>query len=741
LVRAGGAELIRRATLLQFLIAAIALSPFAKAQSFPFQLSIQDQNQNVTVIGNGATVTLNADAISQSVAITLIVTYNGTTIADLSVPQLSGSPTISLTTAALPQTLTPGASYPIGILFTPNSATTTGPPASAQLTIPYKESGTTGTNGTPGSSGAIALSLSGTAPNFVLAYEFQSNQNIIALTEGSTLPFPATPVATTSTATILVENIGNGRGQINSVQVTGAAFSLQGLALLPGAVASGSALQFMLVYAPQNAGANVGTLQVTFPDHTVTVNLAGTATASAFTYQLTEENGQSSTLVPGQAILLPPVAVGSSGTFSITVQNTGNGNGTINGASISGSSFQIVNPPAFPQTLAPGAFLTLNYMYTPPQSGAVTGLLAIGSATFPVTTTGSGNQLGYSYTIGSLTIPVTASLVTFSPVQVGQSSTVSFSIQNTGTSPASIVSIFANPGPFMLTGLPNQPLSLAAGASISFNIVFTPTAVGGANGALQINGQTINLTGSGNAPPVLPAYQFTGASGVETALQQPAIGLTLDAPYPLLITGTLTIVQVPDSFGTDPSVQFSTGGQTVAFSIPANATQAIFPNGASSIRLQTGSVSGTITIIPSFITSGDYSLTPANPATLQFTIPAAAPQLLDVQLSQTSAAGFTLQVIGIATSRTLSQLNFVFTPEPNYNLVGTTASIDVAASSALWFQSAASQPFGSQFIISVPFNLAVSNKNVLNSLIAIQSVSVTAVNSLGTSNLVSTQLQ
>jgi hypothetical protein len=188
-------------------------------------------------------------------------------------------------------------------------------------------------------------------------------------------------------------------------------------------------------------------------------------------------------------------------------------------------------------------------------------------------------------------------------------------------------------------------------------------------------------------------------------------------------------------------VQFSTGGQTVAFSIPANTTQAIFQNGASSIRLQTGSVSGTITITPSFTTSGDYSLTPANPVTLQFTIPPAAPQLLNIQLSQSSATGFTLQVIGIATSRTLSQLNFVFTPEPDFNLVGTTASIDVSAASALWFQSAASQPFGSQFIISVPFNLAVSNKNVLNSLAAIQAVSVTATNSLGTSNSVSTQLQ
>jgi transposase len=79
-----------------------------------------------------------------------------------------------------------------------------------------------------------------------------------------------------------------------------------------------------------------------------------------------------------------------------------------------------------------------------------------------------------------------------------------------------------------------------------------------------------------------------------------------------------------DTFVTDPSVQFSTGGRTVSFTIPANGTQAVFSNGATTIKLQTGSVAGGITITPSFATRTGYSLTPDSPASLSLSIASAA---------------------------------------------------------------------------------------------------------------------
>jgi hypothetical protein len=206
-------------------------------------------------------------------------------------------------------------------------------------------------------------------------------------------------------------------------------------------------------------------------------------------------------------------------------------------------------------------------------------------------------------------------------------------------------------------------------------------------------------------------------------------------------TGTLAISQNPQGFSPDPSVQFSTGGGTVAFTIPANSTQAIFPNNATSIRLQTGSVANTITVTPAFTTTGGFVLTPSNPGTLQFTVPSSAPQLSNVTIAQTNANGFTLQVTGVVTSRSLTSFEFTFTPvAAKFNIANTKVVVDISSTASNWFQSTASIPSGGQFVVIVPFTLTTTTSGI-TTLPAIQSVSVTATNPQGTSNAVTTQFQ
>ena len=135
LLRAGGAELIARAVLLST-FAAVALSPLASAQTNLFQLAVQDQNQNLTAIANGATVTLNANSDTQSVTVNLIATYRGVATATVMSPQLTGSPAFSVVSSGS-ETLNPGDSLTIGIVFTPTAAiASSGPAATAQLIIP-----------------------------------------------------------------------------------------------------------------------------------------------------------------------------------------------------------------------------------------------------------------------------------------------------------------------------------------------------------------------------------------------------------------------------------------------------------------------------------------------------------------------------------------------------------------------------------------------------------------------------
>ena len=120
-------------------------------------------------------------------------------------------------------------------------------------------------------------------------------------------------------------------------------------------------------------------------------------------------------------------------------------------------------------------------------------------------------------------------------------------------------------------------------------------------------------------PPPLPVYTIAGPAGTAPPMSQPAVGLKLASPYPVAIAGVLTISASGD-LPSDPGVQFATGGTTTAFVIPANSTDAVFGAQGSQIRLQTGTVSSTITLTPSFTTqAGGVDLTPSGgPATLQF---------------------------------------------------------------------------------------------------------------------------
>ena len=205
--------------------------------------------------------------------------------------------------------------------------------------------------------------------------------------------------------------------------------------------------------------------------------------------------------------------------------------------------------------------------------------------------------------------------------------------------------------------------------------------------------------------------------------------------------GTLTLSAVPDGFNADPAIQFATGGKTVAFTVPANTTSAIFPSGGNSIRLQTGSTSGTISVIPSFQTSGGVTLKPANPIALQFSVPRVSAILLGAQITNSTPTSMTVAVTGVSNSQTLNHLDFTFTPQSNYNLKNTASTVQLSNVASAWFQSAAAQQFGGQFIVTIVFTLSSDSTSLTTPLSALKTISVTATNDQGTSSPVTISLQ
>ena len=233
--------------------------------------------------------------------------------------------------------------------------------------------------------------------------------------------------------------------------------------------------------------------------------------------------------------------------------------------------------------------------------------------------------------------------------------------------------------------------------------------------------------------PTPPGLVVSGVSDTVDPAQQPVVELTLPSPYPSPISGQMTLAFSPNAEvpSDDPAIQFSTGGRTVNFSIPANDTRAIFSNNATNVGFQTGTVAGTISLSIVAQTEG-ITLNPSPPPGRTMTLSRVAPVITRLNISSRSASGFELAITGYSTSRALRQVTFLFTPAAGKNLQTSTVTLDLAPAATTWFQSETSAPFGGQFRVLMPFT-------VQGDVNAIGSVSVTLTNAEGTSQAVAVQ--
>ncbi len=464
--------------------------------------------------------------------------------------------------------------------------------------------------------------------------------------------------------------------------------------------------------------------------------------SAQFTYQI--DSTPPTALSPGNTIAFPTTLLGDQANLVIRVTNSGTANAAVATITTSGTAFLVSTAPRLPATLPPGGALTFVLTFAPAQAGTANGTLVIDSNSFLLTGAGLASPLVFSYVTSGTTITLNATntSVVFSPVPISQSAQLVFDVRNAGTSSVVIsnIGIGQTGSPFSLIGLPALPVTLAPGADFQFTILYQPTTLGFSNGTLQVDTTVIPLIASGTAPPVLPAYTIGGVSGQVAPRSQPKVNLTLASPYPVALSGTLTMT-VSGNLPNDPAVQFASGGQSVAFVIPANSTSAVFGSLGTAIGFQTGTVASTITFTPSFATqTGQVDLTPAPPATLQVAVAPAAPTLIGIQLTGETANGFSIVVTGYATTRTLTTWTVQFATVPGFVMAQSQFTINIQTVGNVWFQSTASQAFGGQFTITVPFTFQGTLPSGAPVLSALASVSVNVNNELGSSNIVQATL-
>ena len=688
----------------------------------PFGITAQVGATTLSV-APGGTLNVAAQAIGTATSIRINVSYRGSSTANITGVERTSGGDFTSTNVTLPLSLTPSSGFTVPVTYTPLSGQAT----QAQILVTYLE-------GTATAPSTFVINISGTAPDLVYSYAFAGG-NAQAVGDGALVQFPATSVNTTRTANFTILNRGTAPASVSAISLTGAAFQLGGLQIAPFPVNANGSLAFTATFAPTDRTTQTGTLTINFAGRNSTFQLQGTGISANYGYSIVRADGTFSPVLAGQALVFPDTNISSTNSMTVRITNNGNGPGTINSISAVGTGFQVTATPFLPVTLAVGAQADITLSFAPTTPGNLNGGLKIGDDTFTLSGQGVGSLLIYSYAIGGTSNTVAASgTVLYPPTKIGESSTLFFTVTNTGNAAAAINTIFlSGSGTFGIGGLPTLPFNLLPTVSKTFTLTFSPTAAGVSQGNLQVGNTAFNLSGAALAPDPIPGIILDGQTGAVEPLKQPVFKLSLRQPYAGDLIGQLNLQFSSTVFATDPSVQFATGGRTVGFFIPAGLKDASFPDNSLQVAIQTGTVAGTITIFPTIGTSNGIDLTPTSVPVAVLTIASAAPKITGISIANQTANGLTLAITGYATSRSVTQIGLQLTPVSGQGLAASTLTIPVDTAFQSWYQSTPSQSTGSAFTVSLPLNFAGNSTAPAQLTKALQSIAVTLTNTQGTS--------
>ena len=232
-----------------------------------------------------------------------------------------------------------------------------------------------------------------------------------------------------------------------------------------------------MTFAPTSAGTFPGTVTVTSnaSNPSLSIPLSGTAvtpaTLTASPTSLTYTN----------------ITVGQSSSQTETLTNTGGTSATISAVAASGTGFSIsgITPPV---TLTAGT-----------EHDFHGDLCADVAGTFPGTVTVTSNASNPSLSIplsGTAVRPpavLTASptSLTYTNVTVGQTSSQTETLTNTGGTSATISAVAASGTGFSISGI-TPPVTLTPGQSTSFTVTFAPTCVSTFTGTVTVSSNASN---------------------------------------------------------------------------------------------------------------------------------------------------------------------------------------------------------------------------------------------------------
>jgi hypothetical protein len=553
--------------------------------------------------------------------------------------------------------------------------------SSASVTITFAPTGAGSFSG----SVSFATTTFGKNSTVVLSFTGDGVTPGVLTPSPSSLAFGSVQVGANSSKTETLTNSGGSTVNITQVVPSGSGFSFSGLTL-PLPLAVNQSVTFNVIYAPTSAGAGSGTLNIVSnaSNSSLSIPLSGTGLAAG-----------SLTATPA-SVSFGNVTVGKNQTVPVAITNMGGEAVTLSSAVTSGSGFSVTGQT--PTTLNAGQSATFNAIFTPAAAGAASGMLTINSnasnATLSVPLSGTGvtqGQLGSNPTSFS-----------FGNVQVGTSKSLTGTLTNSGGANVTISAASPSGTGFSLSGLA-PGLTLAAGQSTSFTVLFSPSTSGAANGSVNITSNGINpnlsipLSGAGVTQGTLTANPTSLAFG------NVQVGSSTSLSETLTNTGgsSLTISAAAASgtgfslSGLAPGLTLATG-QSTSFTVTFNPSASGAASGNVSVTSTgsdsslsiplsgTGMMQGSLAANPTSIAFGSVQV--GTPKSLTETLTNSGGTTLQISAATANGPGFSLSGLALPVTLNAGQntsFTIVFNPSASGAASGSISITSTGSDSNL----------------------------------------------------------
>ena len=375
---------------------------------------------------------------------------------------------------------------------------------------------------------------------------------------------------------------------------------------------------------------------------------------------------------------------------------------TVSSASSSNASFQLMTP-APPFTLSPGQSATLAIAFSPKAKGKPAGNISVN--------TSGGDKIDIAVS-GSAVAPgqlaASPGSLTFGSVGVGQSQAKAVTLSNSGGTSVTVSQASVSSGAFSISGL-TLPVTIDAGQSAAFNVVFAPKSAGAINGSVTLNGVSsltmkskkhsagaqdtapaslaLSVSGDGITPGQLTAAPASVSFGNVTtgSTQSQTVTLTNSG-------GTSASISQASVTGAGLSISGLTlplslgAGQSASFQLTFSPTSAGTVSGGLTITSTANNANLSMAVTGTGVAPGALVLNPGNVSFGSVTVGSSQSQPVtitnsggsSVTITKATAAGAGFSINGLPTPLTLtpgqsSSFTVAFAPQAAGSATGSVA--------------------------------------------------------------------